>query len=404
MMYKPVYLYITPFFPSPKSWRGGYCFDAVKALMRDGRYDVKVIVPGEGGDYSVGGIPVVRISCVRMPFGLFPFLFSWINARRFFKRLSQSGVDLSNVAVCHLNTLSCVAFALKLKRINPDVKVMMQTHCCFGLGLNSGRLGCVPFHATLLYLYWYSVIKRLDLLVFISRQSLETFGKCFRDSPEGKVFDLRSKLLLGRWLPPLKLPQSHILYNGIDKRLFNPMGRSPVKRQFTVGCAANFQPLKGQITLLKAIARINNESTQIPGLRVRFIGSGETLKECCDFVSENSLESIVSFEKEVSHDKMPKFYRSIDLFVLPSRLEGFGCVYAESLACGTPFICCKNVGIAEIVPTSDRDRWLVNPLDDEDLSVKILAYYKNRWLQSLSVDLDIDYLWSSFLDNLTVSH
>ena len=43
---KRIYLFVTPFFPSPESWRGGYCLDAAQALIRDGRFDVRVFVPG----------------------------------------------------------------------------------------------------------------------------------------------------------------------------------------------------------------------------------------------------------------------------------------------------------------------------------------------------------------------
>lgn len=41
---KPIYLYITPFFPSSRTWQGGFCLDAVRAIRADGRYEVVVMV------------------------------------------------------------------------------------------------------------------------------------------------------------------------------------------------------------------------------------------------------------------------------------------------------------------------------------------------------------------------
>ena len=42
------------------------------------------------------------------------------------------------------------------------------------------------------------------------------------------------------------------------------------------------------------------------------------------------------------HENLPSFYQSLDLFVLPSYYEAFGCVYAEAYSCGVPFIAVKN--------------------------------------------------------------
>ena len=42
---KPIYLVITPFFPTVESFRGPYVYDQVKVLERDGRYRVVVLKP-----------------------------------------------------------------------------------------------------------------------------------------------------------------------------------------------------------------------------------------------------------------------------------------------------------------------------------------------------------------------
>jgi len=58
-MNKPVYLYITPFFLR-LSLGVGHCLDAVKVIIRDGRYDVNVLVAGNGDDYVWDGISIAR--------------------------------------------------------------------------------------------------------------------------------------------------------------------------------------------------------------------------------------------------------------------------------------------------------------------------------------------------------
>ena len=63
--YKPIYLVITPFFPSAQSFRGPYVYDQVKAIMCDGRYRVIVMMPDSWmhkvGEYEYDGINVHRL-------------------------------------------------------------------------------------------------------------------------------------------------------------------------------------------------------------------------------------------------------------------------------------------------------------------------------------------------------
>ena len=175
-MGKQIYLYITPFFPSPESWRGGYCFDAVKALMRDGRYDVRVMVPGRGNDYEWDGIKIYRFKKIGLPCGVAPFLVRPYNNRQFRLKLKEIGIRPEEVAVCHTNTLGFAQYAAYFKRLNPVAKTLMQTHCSYGFWIRSGRLGVLPVHATILYLYLRKMCMGCDVLAFVSDMARRTFG------------------------------------------------------------------------------------------------------------------------------------------------------------------------------------------------------------------------------------
>lgn len=396
MTQKPIYLYVTPFFPSSESWRGGYCLDAVKAIIHDGRYDVRIMVVGKGDDYEWDSLTVSRLRRVDAPSGIFPFLLEGLNNRILLRKLEALGINPQDVAVCHSNTLGCGHYAVFIKRINPLAKSIIQLHSSYSLHLDSGRLGVIPIHATILYFYYRRLCKGIDILAFVSDMSRRTFGKRYVGTPEGEVRDIRSLLLFGKFLPSLWSPKQVVVYNGIDKTLFFPKNRSP-RKGFVIGCVANFQPLKDHITLLKAV---NILKDKIEGFKVRLIGSGATLNDCKKYVKEHGLQEIVSFEKEIDHRDLPDFYRSLNLFVLPSRLEGFVCVCVESWACGTPTIFCENISLSELVPFEERSKWLFRPQDAQDLASKIQAFRTNKWHQNFNEELEIKAVWKKFLDNL----
>ena len=68
---KPIYLVITPFFPTVESFRGPYVYDQVKVLERDGRYRVVVLKPTgwlhKEENYEYGGVKVYRFATFDLP-------------------------------------------------------------------------------------------------------------------------------------------------------------------------------------------------------------------------------------------------------------------------------------------------------------------------------------------------
>ena len=77
---------------------------------------------------------------------------------------------------------------------------------------------------------------------------------------------------------------------------------------------------------------------------------------CEEYIKEHGLELYVEWPNEVTHEKLPDYYRSLDLFVLPSVYEGFGCVYTEAYACGVPFIGVFDQGAAEVIAPEECDK------------------------------------------------
>ena len=66
-------------------------------------------------------------------------------------------------------------------------------------------------------------------------------------------------------------------------------------------------------------------------------------------------------------------YRQADVFVLPSRDEGFGMVYIESIMCGCPAICRKGDGGEEIMDRTGGGIAVDLPEADEESAARIRA-------------------------------
>ena len=181
------------------------------------------------------------------------------------------------------------------------------------------------------------------------------------------------------WCPPPRIRAAYVLHNGVDTARFNAIGRAP-HAGFVMGCVANFIATKDPLTLLRAVAKIRDD---LGNWRLRMVGSGPFLAQCRAFVREQGLEGNVAFETEVDHARLPDFYRALDLFVLPSFFEAFGCVFTEAWACGTPFIACDGGGAAELIRPEERSLWLARPRDPADLAAKILRFYRERPAQTL---------------------
>ena len=400
------YLVATPFFPSPTDWRGAYCYDFVRALERNlaesGRpWRVHVFTEGDGSEYEIDGIKVRTFRAKRLPSIAFPQFFARRNGKTFLDAVARAGIEFKDIAVCHAHTAIFAIYALAVKDANPGCMTLLHHHSLQCFGLNKGVLRwCWPYNA-ILYPWLRRLHERIDRHVFISglsRKSLEAAP----DASWAKYEPYRRLMRGFGFFRPARLKATMVLHNGVDKTLFRKLDVKKRDAVFTIGCVANFVPLKDQMTLLMAVVELGNGEwgTGNGEVKVIFVGSGKERAKCEEYARENGIDA--EFREEVRHEELPAFYNSLDLFVLPSAFEGFGCVYTEAHSCGVPFIACKGQGIDEIIPEEDKSKWLANVHDPEDLAARIKGYMENRWEQRLTENQDIDFLVGRFTRELGI--
>ena len=395
-MNQPIYIVATPFFPSPTNWRGAYCYDFVVALMKTGVYDVRVFVPGRGEDYTIGGIRVHRFRTKQLPSNIFPFLFASKNQKSFLNAVTKSGIKIEEVAVCHGHTANYAVYPMVIKKYNSKCVTLLHHHDLQSFGLNLGKLRHFVPYSVIQFLILRNWHEKIDCHVFISEASRRSFLTA--PDTEWTVYDdykaqMKGPRLLG--CRSARIRESVVLHNGVDLSIFMLCNTRNTNGEFVVGCIGNFMYLKDQISLLKAIKILNEKSDNVKDIKVIFIGSGLGRAKCENFVKDNGIDA--EFRNEVRHEELPQFYHSIDLFVLPSYFEGFGCVFTEAWACGVPFITCEGQGVEELIPNEERSKWLCKPRDPEDLANKIGNYMNHRWEQRLSGPIEINELVGEFV-------
>ena len=374
---------------------------------------VEVFVAGEGGDYEIDGIRVWRFREKILKGFVLPFLFRKQNEQAFLSAVERAGVRLDDVVVCHGNTARFAIYPLAVKRLNPRCKTLLHHHDLASFGLNLGMLHRCALYNVWLFRKLRALHEQIDCHVFISAASRRSFLAA-PDADWTVYEDYKAQMRGPRAVGcrPARIRESVVLHNGVDVGIFKRLAVSSQQlavsggqREFVIGCVGNFEKLKDQMTLLKAVEILYGTTkytkyTKGEMIKVVFVGSGMERWKCEEYAREKGLE--VEFMDEVRHEELPEFYRKLDLFVLPSYFEGFGCVFTEAWSCGVPFIACEGQGIGDLIAEEDCGKWLCKPRDAADLAKKIEAYMKNRWEQRLIGPVDVDTLVSKFCDSVAV--
>ncbi|MGB4336088.1 MAG: glycosyltransferase family 4 protein [Chromatiaceae bacterium] len=163
--------------------------------------------------------------------------------------------------------------------------------------------------------------------------------------------------LLGGWgVPPSRL---QVVEPGTDPAPA-PTAQGSGSGTLRLLCVASLTPRKGHDLLLRALAGLRAEPWHLDcvGSLDRNPAWAEGLIRLRD---ELGLAGRVSFPGTLGEEELEGRYGGADLFVLPSRFEGYGMVFAEALAHGLPILATRAGASGETVPP---EAGLLVPADD----------------------------------------
>jgi sugar transferase (PEP-CTERM/EpsH1 system associated) len=169
--------------------------------------------------------------------------------------------------------------------------------------------------------------------------------------------------------------------NGVDTETFRPPEKGKVllptpgfaeDDAIVIGNVGRLQEVKNPILLAESFKRIGELVPEARRhLRLVMIGDGPLKRRVEDSLKGLGIDSVTWLPGQ-RHD-VAALVRGLDVFVLPSRVEGISNTLLEAMASGVPVVATRVGGNAEVV--EDQETGLLVPPDDAESMAGAIARY-----------------------------
>ena len=144
------------------------------------------------------------------------------------------------------------------------------------------------------------------------------------------------------------------------------------KAEPLIGIVGQLTPRKGQLELIRAFAEVTKE---IPGASLLIVGAALFNRDSdyADLLKRTALELGIAERVRMcgARNDIPEVMQALDLLVVNSKVEPFGLVALEGMACGVPVLSTASGGTAELIE-HDRNGWLIPVGDERALAAAIV--------------------------------
>ncbi|QLG28684.1 glycosyltransferase family 4 protein [Halorarum halophilum] len=160
-----------------------------------------------------------------------------------------------------------------------------------------------------------------------------------------------------------------VVNNGVNPERFETTDTHPVAVR-TDGpillTVARLDPRKGHDTILEALPSLLDS---YPSLTYVVAGDGQQRTDLESLAATIGVDDAVEFLGYVPDDDLPSLYNAADVFAMPNRrertsVEGFGIVFLEANATGTPVVGGRHGGVTDAIVDGETG-YLVDPTDPD---------------------------------------
>lgn len=184
------------------------------------------------------------------------------------------------------------------------------------------------------------------------------------------------------------LPKGHrmeVIPPGVNCHLFKPQEHQALRQQYQIKSDA---PVI--LNLTRQVARKNTRTLvdafalllpQQPTAILVIAGSGPEIPALKEQAHQLGISTSVVFTGRVPDESLAALYSMAHVFVLsslenPQDVEGFGMVFIEAAACGTPSIGGRSGGIPDAILDQETG-YLVTPTDAKEIAQRLLELFKS---------------------------
>ena len=156
---------------------------------------------------------------------------------------------------------------------------------------------------------------------------------------------------------------------------------------YNIGTIGRLVPQKDYPTLLSAFS---NVLESVPGIELYVVGEGYLQKDLIKLSNSLGINDKVHWVGKTEYIK--EFLSKIDLFILPSKYEGFGLVLLEAMVAKKPIIAANNSAIPEVLGKTYEGFFSTGDVNALAQQIKTAISDKNfseRLVQSYSSQLNL---------------
>ncbi|WP_429376736.1 glycosyltransferase family 4 protein [Mucilaginibacter sp. UYCu711] len=252
------------------------------------------------------------------------------------------------VILSHIN-LAFIGLIIKL--INPKCKIWLIAH-----GIEVWRdISFIKMR----------LLKRCDKVICVSNFTKQEIIRLHHTN-EDKCYVLNNAID-----PLMKLPDNFIKPQYLLDRY--KLNKDDLIL-FTLTRLAVTEQYKGYEQVIKVIDKLK---LTFPTIKYVLSGQYDDAEEVRikDLIHKHHVEDQVILTGFITETEVSDHFLLADLFILPSKKEGFGIVFIEALACGLPVVCGNVDGSVDAIRNGELGK-TVNPDDLEELECTLTEYLK----------------------------